>query len=303
MGGCGCCRFELLEGTMDTLWAEAPGLSARDRQRGRRLACQSRPVGDCRIRVRLETPSETVHAPQRMTAEFTGRRELTSDMAEFAFRLPRAAGFRPGQYALLYPRGVSGARAYSMSHVAGDEGSGEAWRFIVRRMPGGQGSGALFDRLALGEHIDIDGPYGHAGLRPGTRDVVCIAGGSGLGPMLSVARGVLADGGTRRVHFFLGLRTQDDLGAATELDALVGPRLRAITVLSAPSASPALPASSAWSGPTGFVHETVERELPVPLDAFDFYFAGPPPMVDAVQQLLIMRHRVPHAQIHFDRFV
>ena len=39
---------------MATLWEAAPGLSDRDRKRGKRLACQSQPLGDCRIRVRLD---------------------------------------------------------------------------------------------------------------------------------------------------------------------------------------------------------------------------------------------------------
>jgi toluene monooxygenase electron transfer component len=294
VGGCGCCRFELLEGEMDTLWAQAPGLSARDRQRGRRLACQSRPTGDCRIRVRLEASAERPLPARRMTAQLMSRRDLTPDMAEFAFRLPQPTPFRPGQYALLKMPGVEGMRAYSMSDAADDAG---VWRFIVRRVPGGQGSTALFGRVAVGQPIEIDGPYGHAWLRPGTRDAVCIAGGSGLGPMLSVARGVLAEGGTRHVHVFLGLRTQDELGAAAELQALAGNRLTATTVLSAPHAKPA------WTQATGCVHETVQAQLPQPLSAFDFYFAGPPPMVDAVQQLLVVRHVVPHGQIHFDRFV
>ena len=35
----------------------------------------------------------------------------------------------------------------------------------------------------------------------------------------------------------------------------------------------------------------------------DVYLCGPPPMVEAVQQLLMVQHRVPFGQLHFDRFV
>lgn len=294
VGGCGCCRFELLEGTMQTLWAEAPGLSARDRQRGRRLACQSRPTGDAHIRLRLDTPDEPALAPRRMTVELVQRRAITADMVEFAFRLPQPTAFRPGQYALLYLPGVNGARAYSLSHAPDGQ---DLWRFVIRLVPGGRGSRALFDRTMPGNPIELDGPFGHGYLRTTARDVVCIAGGSGLGPMLSVARGVLAEGGSRQLQVFLGLRHQDELGAAQELARLAGPRVHLTTVLSAPRAD------RPWTGPTGFVHAVAESSLPQPLDAFDFYFAGPPPMVDAVQEMLVIRHRVPHAQIHFDRFV
>lgn len=303
VGGCGACRFDLLDGEMATLWPEAPGLSERDRRRGKRLACQSRPLGDCRVRVRLEVgegePSATPPiTPRRLQATLRARRAITPDMDEFVLHVPGAPQFRAGQYALLYPPGVDGARAYSMSNLSNADGEGEdLWRFIIRRMPGGRGSQALFEQLTPGRSITFDGPYGHAHLRDGTRDVVCIAGGSGLGPMLSVARGVLAAPGARSVHFFLGLRQQAELGALRELDGLDAARLQVCTVLSSPD--PGL----GWDGATGFVHAEVERALAGPLDRYDHYFAGPPRMIEAMQELLMVRHRVPFEQIHFDRFV
>jgi toluene monooxygenase electron transfer component len=115
--------------------------------------------------------------------------------------------------------------------------------------------------------------------------------------MLSIARGALAQPGRRRVHFFYGARTQADLSAAAELDELAHDRLSASVVLSSPD--PSLP----WHGATGFVHAEVERLLAAPLDQHEFYFAGPPPMIEAVQEMLMQRHRVPYNQIHFDRFV
>lgn len=295
VGGCGACRFELIEGEMETLWETAPGLSERDRKRGKRLACQSRPLGDCRIRVRLGPDSDVPdQPPQRCSAVLTGRRAVNADMLELSLRVQGMPPFRAGQYALLYPPGVTGARAYSMSNL--DTGDGD-WRFIVRRTPGGHGSTTLCDGVAVGEHVDIDGPFGHAWLRPGARDVVCIAGGSGLGPMLSIARGVLAEDSARRVHLFLGLRSEAELDATAELQALADERLSATVVLSAPT-DPA-----AWSGATGFVHAEVERALAPGLERFDFYFAGPPPMIDAIQDLLMVRHRVPFEQVRFDRYV
>lgn len=295
VGGCGACRFELVDGAMDSLWEQAPGLSERDRKRGKRLACQSRPLSDCTIRVRCDDSYRPVVAPVRRQARLQGRRQLTEDMCEFTFHLPHDAPFRAGQYALLYLARVPGARAYSMSNLPNGEG---LWQFIVRRVPGGAGSNALFDDLHVGEQIMIDGPYGHAYLRDDdARDIVCIAGGSGLAPMLSIARGALAQPGERRVRFFYGVRTQADLGAAAELDELTQDRLITSVVLSSPESSPP------WHGATGFVHTEVDRLLCAPFDQHEFYFAGPPPMVEAVQQMLMQRHRVPFDQIHFDRFV
>ncbi|MFX1674030.1 FAD-binding oxidoreductase [Paraburkholderia sp. A2WS-5] len=295
VGGCGACRFELVEGEMQTLWAQAPGLNERERKRGKLLACQSRPLGDCTIRVRCDDSYLPVVAPTRLRARLEARRALTPDLSEFTFRIPSQAQFRAGQYALLYPSQTQGARAYSMSNLPNGEG---LWQFIIRRVPGGSGSNALFDALRVGDQIALDGPYGHAWLRDdNARDVVCIAGGSGFAPMLSVARGALAQADERRVYFFYGARTQADLGAAAELDELAQERLSTSLVLSSPEAS------LSWSGATGFVHAEVERALDVPLDQYEFYFAGPPPMIEAVQEMLMQKYRVPYNQIHFDRFV
>ena len=154
--------------------------------------------------------------------------------------------------------------------------------------------------MAVGAEILLDGPYGHAYLRKDIdREIVCIAGGSGIGPMLSIAGGALGKGPGPSVHFFEGARTQSDLCGGNLLARLTpqaASRLRYTPVLSAAT-------QDAWSGARGFVHELVTPSLPLPLDRYEYYFAGPPPMIEAVQTLLAVQNEVPHSQIHFDRFV
>lgn len=297
VGGCGACRFDLVEGEMETLWDDAPGLSERDRKRGRRLACQCKPKGDCTIRVRCSSEYTPAVASRRGVAQVASKRMLTADMCEFTLRTEGPADFLAGQYALLYPPGITGARAYSLSNLSNDD---RLWQFIIRRVPGGKGSNALFDQVDVGDNIVIDGPYGHAYFRPEVaREIVCIAGGSGLAPALSVARAALARPDGPSVHFFDGVRTAADLCAQAELDAIgaAPDRLHYTPVISMPEKSPG------WSGATGFVHEVAERTLTQPLTAYEYYFAGPPPMIEAVQSLLLHKHQVPYQQIHFDRFV
>jgi toluene monooxygenase electron transfer component len=52
----------------------------------------------------------------------------------------------------------------------------------------------------------------------------------------------------------------------------------------------------------GPVHRLAEAVLGERLADAEFYLAGPPPMVEAVQQLLQVTHRLPPERIHFDRF-
>jgi toluene monooxygenase electron transfer component len=222
---------------------------------------------------------------------------LTHDMSEFRFQLDEPAAFLPGQYALLYFDGVPAPRAYSMSN-AGDD---RHWDFIVKHVPGGAGSTALF-HLPAGGTIVLDGPYGHAYWRGAAdRDVVCIAGGSGLGPVLSIARAASAMPllGERRLFFFYGGRGQRDLAGRAELEALSGLAGRStyVPVLSAAAEC----GDHGWTGRTGLVHEAVTGVLDQSLSDYEYYFAGPPAMTLATQRLLL-EARVPLTQLHFDQF-
>ena len=61
-------------------------------------------------------------------------------------------------------------------------------------------------------------------------------------------------------------------------------------------------APDAWDGSRGFVHELAAQTLQDPLADYEFYFAGPPVMAEAVQKMLMREHKVPFGQLHFDRF-
>jgi toluene monooxygenase electron transfer component len=303
-GSCGTCKVELVEGQVTSLRPDAPGLGERDRLKNRVLACQARPVTDCRIKVRLRPENVPLHRPARFRATLAGFRDLTHDMREFRFKAEgEAPGFLPGQYALFYLPGLDAPRTYSMSNIPED---GE-WHFIVRRVPSGVGTVTLFDKVPVGSTLELDGPYGLAYLRTDSpRDIVCIAGGSGLAPILSIARGAVRepklDG--RRIHVFYGARTQRDLCGEAELAALpgFGTRISFTPVLSEPHDKlPEADSTQPWTGATGFVHEEARRFIGENWAAYEYYFAGPPLMAEAVQKMLIEK-RVPYPQVHFDSF-
>ena len=297
-GGCGGCKFELIEGEVENLWPEAPGLTERDKRRGRPLACQCVPRGDLTI----SAPSAAEYAPrrppQRQSARLALVRDITHDIREFRFVATAGADFLPGQFAMLDLPGVTGSRAYSLANTPNAE---REWHFQIRRVPHGHGTHALFDRLAMGDEIGLDGPYGVAYLRTDSaRDIVCVAGGSGLAPMVSIARGAVEAGmlEERTLYFFYGARTARDVCGEDLLASLAGfgDRIRFIPVVSLPGNE------GEWSGATGYVHDQLQRVLPEGLSNYEFYFAGPPPMTQALQELLMVGHKVPFGQIHFDRF-
>ncbi len=299
VGSCGTCKVELVSGAVESNWPDAPGLSERDRARKRVLGCQSRPTADCVIKARPGAQYKSRCLPGKIGATLCEWRDLTHDIREFRFRLAAPASFLPGQYALLTLPGVPGPRAYSMSNAAQDDG---CWHFLIKRTPGGAGTTALFERVRIGDTVTVDGPYGLAYLRREcARDIACIAGGSGLAPVLSIARGVAADPAMSavRLHLFYGGRSARDICGEREMRALpgYGERFFFHPAVSLPEAQPAEP----WSGKVGWVHELALEVLGPSLAGHEIYFAGPPAMAQAVQAML-MREKVPGDQVHFDAF-
>jgi toluene monooxygenase electron transfer component len=295
VGSCGNCRFELLEGEVRHRRSDPPAWTERDLKRNRWLGCQAAPQGDCRIKVRLEDANRSVHRPVRRPITLSEIVPLTHDMSEFRFRADGEAPFLPGQYALLYLPGVDGPRAYSFCNTDGNAG---AWSFQIKRTSGGAATGRLFDEVAPGAAIDADGPFGLAYLRrDAPRDLLLVAGGSGLSPMISIARAAAGAPSLqkRRIRFIYGGRGARDICGQDLLEKLTGygERITYQCAISEPDPQ--------WQGLTGFVHDVVRDAHGDRLADFEIYFAGPPAMGTAMQRML-HEAKVPTDQVHFDQF-
>ena len=165
-------------------------------------------------------------------------------------------------------------------------------------MPNGAATSYLFDHAEPGSKIEIDGPFGTAHLRTDIeRDIILMAGGSGLSPMVSIARGAAAEGllADRKLHFFYGCRSEADLFDAEAILAGLGANVHFTAALSDPDPA------SAWTGATGFLHEVVRDTMGDALKDHEIYFAGPAVMSSAIQK---MAHEAgtPMDSLHFDEF-
>ena len=233
------------------------------------------------------------------TARLVSSRAITHDIREFGFRTDAPARFRAGQYALLTLAPGVPYRAYSMSNI---DNAGGVWQFMVRRTPTGVVSKALFE-LPEGSEVELDGPYGLAYLREDSpRDIVCIAGGSGIAPMISILDAAAEHEQARHLGawLFYGGRGPADVPAIA--DVLKAHHLERGLEWHPVVSVPALAEGTDWNGEFGFVHELLPKKLPRPLPEYEFYFAGPPVMIEATIRLLVAENKVPQAQLHFDRF-
>jgi toluene monooxygenase electron transfer component len=294
-GICGSCRFEIAAGEVQSQWLDAPGLSPRDRRLHRQLACQSRPLSDCAIRMRLDDRYIPAIKPRRMAGVLCSVETITRDIRRVVVSTACRAEFLAGQFVLFHLPDVALPRAYSMSNTPNGEG---AWEFYIKQIPGGEFTEALFNKTAVGASLELEGPYGMAYLRSASdRPVLCAAGGSGISPMLSIARALARDRSTRPLSFYIGGRAPGDVSALLPIaEAACG----ACTFHLGAAVSDAVPAAD-WNGEIGLIHALVERDLAARLKDFDIYLAGPPPMVQACLSML-SRREVAADRVHYDAY-
>ncbi len=292
-GSCGTCKLTLVEGEAELLAPDAPALSPADARRRRILACQSAAASELTLKTHLAAPALRAGPPARRptrdhVAELTGSEPAGPDIRLFSFALDGVSRYLPGQYAIL-ELGPGLRRCYSMAGLPG----AAAVEFIAKRYPGRPGSTALFS-LRPGDQVPAELPYGDTWLRPGGRDVVLVAGGTGVSPVLALLRQLASLSYAGRVDVVYGANTPAELVFAGELEALVG-RLPAAALHPT-----VLRPHTAWSGGTGLVTGTLARLLPGSGDA-DYYVAGPPVMVDST--LAVLREGgVSLDRVHYDRF-
>jgi ring-1,2-phenylacetyl-CoA epoxidase subunit PaaE len=161
---------------------------------------------------------------------------LTDDAVAVTFDVPDdlapAYAFAPGQ-SLTLRRTIDGReerRSYSICAPVGARP-----RIGVREIPDGLFSGWLVHRVRPGDAVEVQGPRGGFSLDPraGGRHL-CLAAGSGITPVLSIAASVLAHG-DGEVAILYANRTTSSVMFAEELGDLknrYGPRLHLAHVLS-----------------------------------------------------------------------
>ncbi len=298
-GNCGTCKCELVSGDILELEYSEHALSPDERGRGIVLACRSQMWSDVVVR-RLDSEDFVVHPSRVMRCRVVEIANLTHDILRL--RLEIVVGgpftFSAGQYAQLeLPVAPGVSRDYSMANRPDQP----LLEFHVRVMPGGSVSHRIATALKIGDMVKVSGPMGTSYLRaqhPGP--MLCIAGGSGLAPIVSIAGTALASGFAEAVHLYFGVRAERDVYFERELAGLQERHANfgASIVLSEPGAT----SSSGTLLPRryGLVTDAVAADF-AHLAGFKAYFAGPPPMVDAASALVKAR-AVGLRDIHADAF-
>jgi naphthalene 1,2-dioxygenase ferredoxin reductase component len=286
-GRCGTCRCRVLDGEV----MEGAGQEQRptDADPGYVLACQTYLTEPCTIEI--PEPDEVVVHPARIVkATVAALEDLTHDIKRLVLRPAKPLEFSPGQYVQLQFT-PEHARPYSMAGLVADG----LFEFHVRLVPDGRVTGFIANTLKVGDAVKVSGPLGSAYLRRKHEGpMLCVAGGTGLAPILSILRGAAAQAMKNPIHLYFGVRSPRDIYGLDWLAQLQRehPALHLHVVVTS-GGDPAVHRC-------GLVTDAIEQDHP-DLTGWRAYLCGSPPMVEAAT-LIARRRGIAADNIYADAF-
>ncbi len=208
--------------------------------------------------------------------------------------------FEAGQFFTVL-REVAGKelrRAYSASSPA--QQTTEV-RLTVKEVPGGQVSPLLVRQLKEGDVLEVAGPSGSFTVPPARKHLVLLGGGSGITPLMGIARTHLVADPELKIDLVYGNRAEADIIFREALEELVREhegRLRVRHVLEQPGDT------RARAGRLDRATVLAELdELDVwAADQAMFFVCGPLGMMDEAKAALESR-KVPASRLKEERFV
>lgn len=286
-GRCGTCRCRVVDG--DVLAGGGADQRPLDAHDSEVLACQTYVTEPCTIRI--PEPDEVVVHPARIVkASVAAIEDLTHDIKRVLLKPAKPIEFSPGQYVQLQ-FGPDLSRPYSMAGLTTDG----QFEFHVRLVPEGRVTGHIAAQLKVGDAVKVSGPLGSAYLRrKHAGPILCVAGGTGLAPILSILRGIAAEGMANDIHLYFGVRSPRDIYGTEWLATLQAdnPRLK-VQVVVASGGDPR-------QHRCGLVTQAIEEDHP-DLTGWRAYLCGSPPMVEAATQLARQRGIAPD-HVYADAF-
>lgn len=306
VGDCGSCICRLISGEVEELYP-SPVISPAQRQAGFLLACQTRARSDVTVELPGADGAVENHPTLKTEGEIVGLEKLTHDILEMQLQIDTPMAYTAGQYAeLAIPKVLEEGRNYSFA-AAPAKIERNILVFHIRHVPGGAFSGWLHNEAKVGSKLRVTGPHGQFALRSSSSPILCVAGGTGMAPILSLLEQALLDGVQRDVTYFFGCRQQRDLYCREAMERLQKDwpvKFRFEPVLSEE------PIGSDWQGLRGLVTQLIREEgekqvyraKGKKLADHEAYLCGPPGMIDSAFQMLVDFGVDPN-KIFFDKFV
>lgn len=178
--------------------------------------------------------------PKFHSLQIADVRKETEDTVSIAFEVPTALksdySFLPGQYLTLKAiiNGADTRRSYSLCSAPFEN----EWRVAVKQVENGVFSSFANSSLKAGDTLEVMTPTGNFCLKPDAnakKTYALFAAGSGITPILSIAKTALKEEPNSEVNLFYGNKNFNSIIFREEVEALKNMymnRLRVVHVLS-----------------------------------------------------------------------
>ncbi|MBT2400664.1 globin domain-containing protein [Streptomyces sp. ISL-100] len=226
--------------------------------------------------------------PATWAAQIVRHEHRGHGIAEITVQPELPYPYLAGQYvSMLTPWQRKAWRHYSPANAPRHDAT---LTFHIRAVPGGRVSSALVHRAAVGDVVTLGPPQGDMTLAAAEdRDLVCVAGGTGLAPIRALLEEAAHSDMRRYVDLFVGARTAEELYGLDDM-LRMAQRQHWLTVRAAVS-------HQHIPGRQGTLPQVL-REFG-PWSQHEAFLCGPPGMVEAAARIL-RQDGVPMARIHHD---
>jgi ferredoxin-NADP reductase len=232
-------------------------------------------------------------------ATVTAVRDETPTVRSFTLSLPAWAGHRPGQHVdlrLTAEDGYSVERSYSIASEP--ERTGEV-DITVERIEGGEVSPFLHEIVVPGDRLEVRGPIGGYFVWEAALGgpVLLVAGGSGVVPLMGMARHRARAGSTVPMRLLVSSRGPEEIIYREELDRLAAARDGFEVIHTLTRRQP-----DGWTGYARRIDEAMLAEVLRPLGSdVRAYACGPTALIEVVANALV-RLGLPPDRIRTERF-
>ena len=213
-----------------------------------------------------------------MLAKVVGIIQETHDTRTFRLKVDAPFQYIPGQFIMTCLKGgVSAAgeklpaRAYSMASAPGEE----TVDITLNLIPNGKLTPHLF-RLKDGDELDVKGPFGKFTLDESAKNIVVIAGGTGIAPFRAFWKYLIKKGHASKLTVLYSAKTKNDIIYKHEIEEIKKAGVKVVVTLTRED----------WDGNRGRIGaEMIKNNVPHLNDSL-FYICASIEMVKSMEELL-----------------
>ena len=196
------------------------------------------------------------------------------------------AYFAAGKYLTVFEtiEGMNVTRAYSLSSSPKDSLEGK-YELTIKLVDGGLMSRFILDNWKFGTEVEVSAPEGHFDYQPlrDAKKVVCLAGGSGITPFVSMANAIADGDEDFEMTLLYGSRNKDVIIFKDELDAITKKcdKVKVVHVLSDKDTD-----VSGDGFEAGFITAELIKKYAPDNEAYSVFICGPQQMYDFLDKEL-----------------